>query len=304
MKKLAFWLPGKKQHGLGHFSRTLLMVKALEKYDITPILFTNDIDEFENHKKHSFHALNTQDPREVLSFLNSNHVGFLFIDNYFISNELMANVSSSIPTCYFAKEKVNIKFDSFFNSNLYAKDILEKEYPDDRCFWGPSFRPPLENKNIIPIKKYDWFICLGASNPPDLLFELLEQFPEDQKVALVLGPGATHENIEKAKKLPLTLFHDPKNIMEIAASSHKAIISSSTLVYEMIEYGIPFSAISFVDNHLPFAEHLESHYSIAIQYHDQKLDLKRLINSAKPISNIIFGDKIKNFAEYIKSYLI
>ena len=304
MKKLAFWLPSKKKHGLGHYSRSLLLADVLNEHQIESIFFTTEPDEFELSKKQNFFTLRDAETIDIQNFFKLNNVGYLFIDNYFIQQPQIEEVSKYIPTCFFTKEETSVEYDSYFNSNLYAESLLGAKFSGKKCFWGTSYRPNIK-KNIPKVQKiYDWFICLGASNPPSILFDILDAIPKDQKVALTLGSGTSEETLLKAKEFPFEVFHHPENFFEIVSQSKHALISSSTLVYEMIEYSIPFSVIAFVENHMVFANYLKTNYQIPVQYIDKPLNTDELINSPKLIKDVTFGDKINKFADYIKLKLI
>lgn len=303
MKQLAFWLPGRKEQGLGHFSRSQNLATELRAHGISSLYFSTDGDQYDISSNHSFLTTDFSSTEKIENFIKKNNVGYLIIDNYFIEENLLESVSQIIPSCYFVTDPTNIAFDSYINTNIYAEALLKDQFLNQKCFWGTNFRPKLTISSNPERKEYDLFICLGAGNPPERLFEILDQTPKTLQIALVLGPGTTKENLSRAQKYNIKIYHDPSDLISIAIRCKKAIISASTLVYEMIQIDLPLVLMVYVDNHKKLAKYLENHHDIHVIYDENEIDMQKALSSAKKLTDINFGSQIPTLAKHIKSHL-
>lgn len=299
---IAFWVSNEKNNGLGHIRRCQLIAKELEKSNIKSYFFSSS-NYFNLTSENNFFQI-SENINEIVSFFNKNNIQFLFVDNYFIDQKLINEVSQKIKTCQFVIHSVNTQADAVFNSNFYAKDFNRDMFESKNFFFGPEFRPKLNfDENILSQKKNnDCFICLGATFNEAILSKLISSLDPKKTYSLVIPNNIDHHFLTEIainKNLNLKVYQSPNNFYEIFNQSKECIISASNLTFEAIALNIPMITVSFVNNHKQLAEYLFKEYEVPCITED--LLTTDFIRKAKPtkIESSIIGKRFLEFTNYI-----
>lgn len=255
--KIAFWIPNKKNTGLGHYYRNLGYVEQLK--DSCFFVNTEGLTGFSGKGTNKLLSCNSEEPSVIESFLVKSGVKFLIIDNYFLSEEIMNHFSSlgSMRTLLFCRDEYDYGYSLILNSNPFAKLIFKNVDKFERAFLGETyylFREEIARVKPLAQLENSVFICIGATDHKSIVLELLKVIDKDKKYIIVLGAGCDKSYLSRVserceeEKLDFELYHNPDNFFEIMGKCKSAILSSSTIVYEALYLGLSLCCINTSEN--------------------------------------------------------
>ena len=302
-KVIIFITEAGEKKGLGHLTRTSIILKNLKNVEKKYLIINNEI---KNNK--------------IIHKLDSTNLFYkLKIDIYKIIKLINQKNSIIVVDMFFASEKL-IKFLKKFSTKLIVFDDLKRNY-NTRCIYIRSqeiFFKKIINKNksiffegssffilndellnirkkykvIQPIKKI--FFCIGGITPKEKIIKSLKFFDKNLSNKIInVFIGQTKLKKFKSNSNIFNFYTFEDNIKKILKDSDMGIISAGFIKFELMLIGIPFLLVS-LNNH----QHLMSKrfsYKKDINYlgNVDKLNMNYISNNKK-ISNFINKISLRN----------
>lgn len=306
--KLAIWVPLSHKTGLGHFYRMLGIYEQVPNS-----FFFFNTPHLSLKERHKF--IDSEEPGEILLFLQKEGVKTLLIDHYFLPSNIISYIIKkaalySIKTVYFDRTLENRKFNAILNNNPYVshRDI---KVPDGKTkyFLGSEyyiFRKDIKKIKNLKKTKNCVFICFGGSDVRGLTYTVLSFLDRTLSYEIILGKGCDQAYVDKVfyqiknLNLKVNLHHNPDNYFEIMSKSSFALISSSTVFYECSYYNLPVICIKTAENQNHLINFLKQNEIIVLMRDEEIEKLTDLINKKSfRMTSISFEEKSQELISYL-----
>ncbi|MCD8543318.1 MAG: UDP-2,4-diacetamido-2,4,6-trideoxy-beta-L-altropyranose hydrolase [Sulfurospirillum cavolei] len=273
--------------GLGHIMRDLVLAQSLEG----EVLFAcqalegNIIDQI----PYDVSILQTNEPDELIELIRSLHVTFLVIDHYGIdaAYERAIKEATGVRILSFDDTYRAHHCDILLNHNLYADASFYTNLVPKGCELrcGSAYTLIREEfkdeKTITREKIYDVLIAMGGSDAGNLTLAILKILPKSLHVSILTTSANAHLSELQRYVLgnpKITLHINSKEVAKIMNQSTLAIVTPSSIVYEVLFMELPFIAIKVASNQDDMYRYLEEHdYPVMHDFEPQML--KTLIHA-------------------------
>ena len=237
--------------GFGHIKRDLILAKQYEDVSFACLALQGSlIDEI----PYPVYELASASIYELINLIKEEKFELLIIDHYDISvdDEKLIKLETGVKILSFDDELKPHHCDILLNVNAYAKASDYEGLVPFKCELRCGFSYALirdefyieakENRE----KKYDFFICLGATDPKNYALQIASELAKSKSV--IIATSSQNKNLNKLKKFAndnknIRLFVDDENIARLMNESVKLIISASSLVNEALILKANFKAI-------------------------------------------------------------
>ncbi len=242
MVKYIFITEGGRDVGLGHLYRMSGLIDALKKDEYILLADVDDLGESViqtyNYKK----IIKERIIRDAYSLLGGNVC--VIIDSYSYSEQECSYLNSVNKRLIFMDDSFRINYPqgaTVINYNAYAPDKLIVKY-DSSCYLGANFFPlrkGFKEHTYSPSKNgiENILVMLGGSDSQDkssnVGYYLASYFP--QKQVHVVAPNSTYD----LRNLHHYTGLDATNMGKLMAKCDIAIVTASTIAYELAYYGVP-----------------------------------------------------------------
>lgn len=270
--RVAFWVPLDPARGLGHLYRSAGLIEALGQDAF--LVNTDGRKAPIRGIAHPCPVVDFASPDQLLEELARQGIASLYVDHYFLDASTIAKLGQRHPfqVCYFDGSFAHPRMDALINTNAFAS--LERYASGTagdsatRYFLGTDYMIPRQAvvraaSSASGLQKAAGrvLISLGASDTTAIVRKLLPSLPPESDYRIILGPATPESATDTlqgelaARGLRGQVIRDPQDILGIMASCERAIVSSSSTVYELAVLGIPFVALET----LPDQKHLAAH---------------------------------------------
>ncbi|MFQ6343037.1 UDP-2,4-diacetamido-2,4,6-trideoxy-beta-L-altropyranose hydrolase [Campylobacter sp. VTCC 70190] len=242
--------------GFGHIKRDLILAKQYEDVSFACLALEGSlIDEI----PYPVYELSSESIYELIHLIKEEKFDLLIIDHYGISvdDEKLIKLETGIKILSFDDELKAHHCDILLNVNAYAKPSDYEGLVPFRCELRCGFSYALIRDEFYAEakekreKKYDFFLCMGATDVKNLSLQIASELPKNKLIAI-----ATSSANPKLKKLQnfakahnnIKLFVNETNIAKLMNESTKLIIGASSLVNEALLLKANFKAICYAKN--------------------------------------------------------
>jgi spore coat polysaccharide biosynthesis predicted glycosyltransferase SpsG len=234
--KIAFRIDAGDKIGMGHFTRMTALADAFSEY---------------GHESSFFYS--KDEP------VNFSDFDIIVVDSYELSDEYIANLNrhGKFVVCYDDNALYEYSCDVLINANLHSSELtfrLGEKKP--HLLLGGQYailRPEFWAAEPIKIKEdaNRIFVCFGGADIRNItpkVVATLQDIPNADIVA-VLGV-ATHcdDEVKDIAKENVTILKNPPSISSVMRTCDMAVVSSSSMIYELAALGIPALLITQADN--------------------------------------------------------
>ncbi|MBM0637733.1 UDP-2,4-diacetamido-2,4,6-trideoxy-beta-L-altropyranose hydrolase [Campylobacter sp. VicNov18] len=271
--KVLFRSDSSAKIGFGHIKRDLVLAKQYKDVSFACLPLEGSlIDEI----PYTVYELRSESIYELIYLIKEEKFDLLILDHYGISmdDEKLIKLETGIKILSFDDEVKAHHCDILLNVNAYAKaSDYEGLVPfkcEIRCGFSYAlireefYQEAKENRE----KKYDFFICMGATDIKNLSLSLANELPKTKIISI--ATSSSNPNLAKLQKFAkmhdnIKLFIDHNNIAKLMNESNKLIISASSLVNEALLLKANFKAICLAKNQEKLAKWLaQKGYEVVI----------------------------------------
>jgi UDP-2,4-diacetamido-2,4,6-trideoxy-beta-L-altropyranose hydrolase len=275
------------QIGLGHIMRDLVLAQQYPNDTITfacQDLAGNMMDKI----SYSVHVLNSNDPEELISLINSLKVDIVIFDHYSIDVHFEKKIKEQTGVTILSLDDTYAPHhcDILLNHNISADSKRYNGLVPPHCerHCGSVYtliRDEFKNeKGTSREKMYDLFIAMGGADTANLTTKILKTLDSTKNICVI----TTTSNAHLSELLAYTLENDS---IEVHVNSHKiakllnqscfAIITPSVMVHEVLFMDIPFLAIQTAANQDDMVGYLKQHnYNMIEEF--KSSEIKRLLS--------------------------
>jgi UDP-2,4-diacetamido-2,4,6-trideoxy-beta-L-altropyranose hydrolase len=225
---------------------------------------------------YSVHVLNSNDPEELISFINSLKVDMVIFDHYGIDINFEKYIKEHTGVSILCLDDTyeSHHCDILLNHNISADVNRYKGLVPNNCELrcGSAYtliRDEFINEKIISREKiYDVFIALGGADTANITTTILKTLDQTAKVCVVATTANANLSQLQAYVQVQENIYLHVNSQEIAKLMHQsrfAIITPSVMVHEVLFMEIPFVAIKTAANQDDIFQYLKQHHFNAIE---------------------------------------
>ncbi|EAH6869419.1 UDP-2,4-diacetamido-2,4,6-trideoxy-beta-L-altropyranose hydrolase [Campylobacter lari] len=242
--------------GHGHIKRDLLLAKQYQDVSFACLPLKGSlIDEI----PYPVYELTSASIYELINLIKKEKFDLLIIDHYEITadDEKLIKLETGIKILSFDDEIKEHFCDILLNVNAYAKESdyenLVPKYCELRCgFSYALIRDEFYQESKIKRDKiYDYFICIGGSDPKNISLDIANKLNKNKTVIIATTKANSHLNLlqKLSQKNPnIQILIDHPSLARLMNESKKLIISASSLVNEALILKANFKAIAYAKN--------------------------------------------------------
>ncbi|RKO64059.1 UDP-2,4-diacetamido-2,4,6-trideoxy-beta-L-altropyranose hydrolase [Campylobacter sp. P255] len=242
--------------GHGHIKRDLLLAKQYQDVAFACLPLKGSlIDEI----PYPVYELASASIYELINLIKKEKFDLLIIDHYEITadDEKLIKLETGVKILSFDDEIKEHFCDILLNVNAYAKESdyenLVPKYCELRCgFSYALIRDEFYEESKIKREKiYDYFICIGGSDPKNISLNVANKLNQNKTIIIATTRANSHiKSLQKlSQKNPnIQILIDCPNLARLMNESKKLIISASSLVNEALILKANFKAIAYAKN--------------------------------------------------------
>ncbi|AJC85235.1 UDP-2,4-diacetamido-2,4,6-trideoxy-beta-L-altropyranose hydrolase [Campylobacter peloridis] len=254
--KVLFRSDSSSQIGHGHIKRDLIFAKQYENVSFACLPLEGSlIDEI----PYPVYELASASVYELINLIKKEKFDLLIIDHYDIgiNDEKLIKLETGVKILSFDDEIKEHFCDILLNVNAYAKESDYENLVPKHCELRCGFSYALirdefyQESKIKREKTYDYFICMGGSDPKNLSLKIADDLALDKKIIIATTKSNKHlKKLEKLHQLKpnIKILIDHHNLARLMNESKKLIISASSLVNEALMLKANFKAIAYAKN--------------------------------------------------------
>lgn len=245
--RILFYIEFSSTVGLGHYNRSLLLARELNKLGFCIYV----LDKY--GLKSEFRQLKHYgDSKSIAKVIDKYSIDMLICDSYKLPYKFYCEMKKRVALVCFSDYERKHSADIFINQNLYANTLHYKSR--FKLLARPYVRDEFKEQKIVKSTTMNRVgIILGGSDSSEMFFNLYERCKE---LEVTFFTTRLNKNIERLKTYNINLVIDSKNLAKEINNQDFMIISSSSVVYEVISLKKPFCFISVAPNQVYLSNYL------------------------------------------------
>lgn len=265
--------------GLGHLKRCLVLYQQFVSLGVVGKIYVPH-NSMISDRVHKYPGIELVDD---LNLLDSAFTDLCIVDRYCYESQWYQILKKSChrlavfdDECHHIPQQVN----AVINLNLSTDQC---PYPDSiKTFCGPIYNlvDPAFFSTSVHVTTKNCFICMGGSDPERISRKMVELVLEetDCSVTVVLGPGFEWQDDQTwLQNMPrVNCVSSPESMPDVLAGALFVLVSSGSLLSEVLSMGIPAICISLADNQRKIAQSYAKRKAVKYAGHHDDLNWKQL----------------------------
>lgn len=280
--RVGFRLDANINVATGHMMRCVSIANKCRELGMKCIFIISDTSNEEILQKNQFeyHVINAPwddwnaGINEVTNYIEYAGIEFLVVDSYLVTEEFMTDVNRHAPVMYI-DDMCRCAYDISFAlhySQWPEEDTLQKLYDGKKTglLTGMKYMPLRDEfssrKKVTSVKK-QIMLTTGGTDQYHITQRLARMILEDERFkdytcVAVLGrmnsDRQAMDNMAEHEKR-LVVLQNISNMAEIMRQSAVAVSGGGTSIYELCACNTPTVCVAFAEDHVAFAQKMESH---------------------------------------------
>jgi len=268
VKTILFRADSSSDIGTGHIMRDLVLAQKYAKEGAKIIFASCDLKGNINQKilntGYQLVTLKSNSKKELKELIKKLHIDLLVIDHYKIDHkkEKYLKKKTGVKILAFDDTYKRHYCDILLNHNISAKKRKYKKLVPKWCQIKCGKKYTLLRQEFIEEKKKKYkkdrdikrlFIAMGGADTANLNSKILKVLSKFQYIKVDLVTTSANQRLQELQKYSekkswINLHIDSSKVAKLMAQSDLAIITTSSIVHEVLYMELPFIAIKVVEN--------------------------------------------------------
>jgi UDP-2,4-diacetamido-2,4,6-trideoxy-beta-L-altropyranose hydrolase len=291
-KTILFRADSSSKIGTGHIMRDLVLAKKYAKKGAKIIFATQNLEGNINHTIEeagfTLELLDSNGKKELKRLIKKLDIDLLVIDHYKIDykKERYIKEKTGVKILSFDDTYKRHHCDILLNHNISAEKKRYKKLVPQGCKiqCGKKYTLLREEfymqKRALPKKKRKFkqvLVVMGGADTTQLNIKILKVLKHFLNMRVSVVTTTANRHLKKLKrycrdKSSIELHINSNNIANLMASSDFAIVTTSSIVHELLYMELPFIAIKVIQNQQRMYEYLKKEgYAPLEQFSSKKL---------------------------------